>query len=252
MNLKYHRQIAILGILLISIGAWGRADEPKTTEKARGTGEAPMLEAVDTPTPEILDPLTYSVNFRFYNQGGIASRLLIGPLKRVNLGLTFDSQNVIGSGNPQLIRPSVYFKLRMFDGSDILPALALGYDSQGELWQQSTKQFLNREKGLYLVAGHEILIPNLEVHLGTNIYDFQNASQSVGGFVGSTFKITPAFALLAEYDNIHSAPQNRINLGGRYFVAPYFYVDFAARNVGRGNAGAERIVRLNYTGNFPL
>ncbi len=226
--------------------------EPASLERARGTGEAPMLEAVDTPTPDILDPMTYSVNFRFYNEGGITSRLVIGPLRRVNLGLSFDTQHIVGSGDPQMIRPSVYFKLKVFDGSDILPALALGYDNQGQLYDKGTRQFFNREKGLYFVFGHEIFIPNLEIHAGANVYDFDNAKKSVGGFVGSTFKVTPSFALLAEYDNIHDGPENRVNFGGRYYVAPYFYVDIAARNVGRGtNRGAERIVRLNYCGNFP-
>ncbi len=252
MNFQRIRWTFLLGALLVSAGMGSRADE-LTSENARGTGEAPMLEAVDTPTAEILDPMTYSTNFRFYNEGGITSRLVIGPLKRVNLGISFDAQRVIGSGDPHMIRPSIYFKLRVYDGSDILPAFALGYDNQGQLYQEGSKRFLNREKGLYFVISHEVLIPNLEVHAGANLYDFENAKETVGGFVGSTFKITSSFALLAEYDNIHHAPDNRVNVGGRYYVAPYFYVDLAARNVGRGTSrGAERIVRLNYTGNFPF
>jgi hypothetical protein len=58
---------------------------------------------------------------------------------------------------------------------------------------------------------------------------------------------------LAEYDNIRNAPTNRVDLGGRFWVTPFFNVDVAARNVGRGESrGAERIVRLNYVGNFPF
>ena len=95
-------------------------------EKDVDTGaESPQIEAVDIPTADILDPSTYAVNFRFYDQGGIASRLVIGPLKRVNLGVTFDGQNIIGSGDPHMVRPSIYFKLRAFDGTDVLPALAV-------------------------------------------------------------------------------------------------------------------------------
>jgi len=123
-----------------------------TKESANTTAGAdvsPMVEVVDIPTADIIDPMTYSVNFRFYNAGGIASRLVIGPLKRVNLGITFDTQGIIGSEDPHMVRPSVYFKLRAFDGTDVLPALALGYDNQGYLYQNSTRDFLEKENAPY-------------------------------------------------------------------------------------------------------
>lgn len=224
-------------------------DAPKKDDTTTGA-ESPMIEAVDIPTADILDPYTYATTFRFYNEGGIASRLIIGPLKRVNLGITFDGQRIIGSDDPHMVRPSVYFKLRAFDGTDVLPALALGYDNQGYLYQESTRDYLEKEKGLYLVGTHEIFIPDFDIHAGMNINDFDNTK--VYGFFGATYKIVPSFALLAEYDNIRNGPENRVNLGGRYWVVPYFNIDLAARNVGRGGAqGAERIVRLNYVGHFP-
>lgn len=231
-----------------------RAAEHPTVERheVQSTGaESPQLEAVDIPTSDILDPATFSTAFRFYNEGGIASRLVIGPFKRVNLGIQGDAQRVIGSQTPHMVRPSVFFKLRFFDGSDLLPALALGYDNQGYLYQDSTRDFLQKERGIYLVGSHEILFPNLQLHAGLNVDDFSNAK--LKGFFGATWKIVPAFALLAEYDNLRKAPDNRANLGGRFWVTPFFNVDVAARNVGRGAVrGAERIVRLNYVGNFPF
>jgi hypothetical protein len=85
-----------------------------------------------------------------------------------------------------------------------------------------------------------------------NVYEFDSDSR-VFGFIGATAKITQSFALLMEYDNIRNAPENRVNLGGRFWIAPYFNVDFAARNVGRGEErGGERILRLNYVGHFPI
>jgi len=248
---------AVFSLALLMTGYAQAADQETKTEPVSSVSstkddQSPQIEVVDIPTAEILDPMTYATTFRFYNQGGLMSRLVIGPLKRVNLGISFDAQRVIGSDDPHLIRPSVYFKLRMFDGTDILPALALGYDNQGFLYQESTKQFLHREKGLYIVGSHEILVPNLELHAGVNLFDF-DSNAAVFGFFGATFKITPNFALLADYDNIRNIGDDRFNMGGRYWIAPYFNVDVAARNIGRGAAaGAERIVRLNYVGHFPL
>jgi hypothetical protein len=236
-------------IVLLTSALW--ADEtPKTADKDAGA-ESPQIEVVDIPTADILDPSTYATTFRFYSDGGINSRLVIGPLRRVNMGITFDAQQVIGGEPPHMITPSVYFKLRAFDGTDVLPALALGYDNSGYLYQESTHDYLQKEKGLYLVGSHEIFVPDFDLHAGTNINDFNNTK--VYGFFGATYKIVPAFALLMEYDNIRNGPDNRPNLGGRFWITSFFNVDVAARNVGRSDAdGAERIVRLNYTAHFPF
>src|SRR5262249_46827136 len=141
---------------------------------------------------------------------------------------------------------------KAFDGNDYLPALALGYDKQGYLYKDYLRDYLQSEKGAYIVGSHEIFIPDLELHAGLNVNNFDNGGK-VFGFFGSTVKIVSSFALMAEYDNIRNAPENRVNLGGRYWLTPYFNIDLAARNVGRGSGrGAERIVRLNYTGHFPF
>ncbi len=249
MKIRYLANTALcLTLAAPLLAATPRAKE--RTDAGKG-GDIPQIEAVDIPTADVLDPATYATTFRFYNQGGIMSRLLVGPFRRVNLGISFDTQRVIGSQDPHMIRPSVFFKLRFLDGNDYLPAMALGYENQGFLYQEDGKQFLHREKGLYLVGSHEILLPNLELHLGVNMSDFDDTK--VYGFFGATYKIIPSFALLAEYDNIRDLAYNRFNLGGRFWVTSFFNVDVAARNVGRSSAkGAERIVSLNYVGNFPF
>ena len=241
----------IKGILLVFVsGALWAAEQPAAKATPDAGEASPQIEAVDIPTADILDPSTYAVNFRFYNQGGLASRLIIGPLKRVNLGVTFDAQRFIGAGDPHMVRPSIYVKLRAFDGTDVLPALALGYDNQGYLYQDSKRDFLEKEKGLYVVGSHEIFIPDFELHAGMNINEFDNTK--LYGFFGATYKIVSTFAVMAEYDNVRHSPDSRVNLGGRYWLTPYFNVDLAARNVGRGESrGGERILRLNYTAHFP-
>jgi hypothetical protein len=237
----------IMGLALFS-GGVGRAENERPAMRAN---DASQIEGVDIPTADILDPGTFSTNFRFYTDGGITSRLILGPFRRVNLGIFGDAQRVIGGDEPHMIRPSVFFKLRFFDGTDYIPALALGYENQGYLYQESTRDFLHPEKGLYLVGSHEIFLPDMELHAGVNLPEVEDPE--VFGFFGMTWKIVPSFALMAEYDNIRDGPENRVNIGGRFWVTPFFNVDVGARNVGRkADRGAERIVRLNYIGNFPF
>ena len=151
-----------------------------------------------------------------------------------------------------MIAPSLYFKLKVLDGNDYFPAIALGYDNQGFLWQESRDEFMHREKGAYVVGSHAIFLPALELHAGVNVNEFDEDAR-VFGFFGTTLKFTERFVFLAEYDNIRNGPENRVNLGGRFGVTSSFNIDFAARNVGRGEErGGERILRLNYVGRFPI
>src|SRR5258708_8013846 len=57
-----------------------KEDRAIKTESTRGA-ESPMVEAVDIPTADILDPSTFATTFRFYREGGITSRLVIGPFR---------------------------------------------------------------------------------------------------------------------------------------------------------------------------
>jgi hypothetical protein len=240
----------VVGMLATVALAETKETTESTAAKTRD-GEAVQIEAVDIPTADILDPMTFATAFRFYSEGGIMSRLVLGPFKRLNLGVFFDAQRVIGGDDPHMVTPDIFVKIRFFDGTDIIPALALGYENQGYLYQESTTDFLQDERGLYLVGSHEIFLPDFELHAGMNIPKVDDAE--LFGFFGATWKIVPSFALLAEYDNIRKAPSSRVNLGGRFWINAAFNVDVAARNVGRGDdRGAERIVRLNYTHKFPF
>src|SRR5258708_31571499 len=139
------KKYLVVAVVLLAGVVWG---EDKAAEKNAGADASPQIEAIDIPTADILDSKTFSTAFRFYSEGGITSRLVLGPFKRFNIGISLDAQRLIGGSDPHMIRPSLFAKLRFFDGTDILPALSLGYDNQGYLYQESTRDFLQKEKGL--------------------------------------------------------------------------------------------------------
>ncbi len=248
------RNNLLVVLLMASLRLAHAEDAVDQTDSTTGGGlDSPMIEMVDVPMAEVLDAGTYAATFRFYSQGGLVSRLLIAPLRRVTMGLSFDAQRVIGGGDPNAVTPDIYFKLRAFDGNDYLPALAIGYDSQGMLYQRPAKEFMHAEKGVYIVGGHEIFLPNMEIHAGMNVPVPHADDTNLYGFMGLSWRFVPNFSYLMEYDNIRNGPTNRFNIGGRFFVTPFFNIDVAARNIGRkSDRGAERIVRLNYVARFPF
>lgn len=209
---------------------------------------APTVELIDIPTAEAVDHYGYHASFRFYSQGGLLAKTAFGVLPRLNIGFGLDTESFIGSQTPDLNRPTLNVKFRFFDGKREMPALALGYDGQGYFFNETTDEYVQREKGLYLAATAEAFLPELRLHGGGNVYDFSD--DKVYGFAGIDYTYENKLALMFEADNLHVARESRLNLGGRYYVTPGFSVDVAGRDLWAGGRKAERIVRLNYFGSF--
>ncbi|MBI4395649.1 MAG: hypothetical protein HY548_01045, partial [Elusimicrobia bacterium] len=124
----------------------------------------------------------------------------------------------------------------------------LGFDGQGYFYDEKKDEYLQREKGLYLVGSGEAFVPSLHLHGGLNIYDF--SEDDLFGFAGIHYLHNNVLSLQFEADNLRSARRNRLNLGGRYFITPSLSVDLAARDLWAAGRKAERIIRLNYFGSF--
>ncbi len=210
-----------------------------------------LIDLIDTPTTRILGYGSYRANFRFYRDGGLLNHLSFGVFNRFNLGVSWDVEKFIGVEDPGTNVPTLYFKVRAYDGGPMLPSVALGYDGQGRFFNKSTDQYREREKGLFVVLGKE-LIHNFESRVGMSVSKFNNSEGSEGkisGFVGASYSMDEKFYLMMEYDNLRSAPGNRLNVGFRVLPISSFAVDFAVRNL-MDSSERERIVRLNYVGSF--
>jgi hypothetical protein len=218
---------------------------------------------IDTPTTGMLDYGSYDLNFRLFSGGGILTRMDFGVFRMVNLGLGWEVQKAIGSDNVSssdkisASPPALYVKVRPFEGGIVLPALVIGYDGQGYFYDKDKAEFSQKEKGIFVAIGRELLFPGFNLTIGGNIADFKN--NSVTGFANLLINLEDKFNFLAEYDNIQNdISQNRLNIGFRFFVNKDLSIDLAGRYIGNNtdinNAGSlianERIIRINYVGKF--
>jgi len=215
---------------------------------ARLHAQGLMTELIDIPTADAVDKYGFHTSFRFYNGGGVLSKANFGVFPRLNIGFGIDTEQLVGSNTVDVNRPTLNAKLRFFDGKRQLPALALGYDGQGYFFNEDTDKYNQRERGLYLVGGGEILTPGLSLHGGANIYDFDD--DRVFCFAGISYMIQEVVALSFEADNMRKGRDNRLNTGVRYYVTPSFAIDLAGRDLWAAGRKAERIVRLGYYGSF--
>jgi hypothetical protein len=219
----------------------------------RAVVKARDINVIDIPTAEVVDHYGYNVAFRFGRDGDLQTKTAFGVLPRLNLGFGLDGENVIGRGDARLNRPSMNIKFRAFDGHRLLPAIAIGYDSQGYVWNKHLGEYEQREKGLYLVGSSELGLPDLNLHVGVNHFDFDKGD-TTRGFFGMTYTYDQLVGLMAEWDHATNWRERRINFGGKYYVTPQFSVDAIGRNIpkspGARSRETERIVRLVYTGSF--
>ncbi|MBI4051108.1 MAG: hypothetical protein HY400_01235 [Elusimicrobia bacterium] len=233
-----------------------QAQEERKTTLTSGMEFEPYIDLIDIPTAGSVDYGGFASRTRFFSGGGVLTYLSFGVFQRLNLGASLNADRLIGSSSPiNFSRPEIQVKLRFYDGDRYLPALAIGYDGQGYFYDRNSKRYMERSRGLYVVGSLELGLPGLLVHPGLNISDFD--TDDIFGFVGASWTIQDKVSLLAEYDNIRNTGDSRLNAGLRIHVTPFFNLDFAVREIGKGKTfsngtpqKAERIVQLKYNGNF--
>lgn len=216
----------------------------------------PDTDLIDVPTAGILDYGGYSSRTRFFSNGGVMEWLSFGVFQRVNLGASMNVEKLLGTASPvKVTRPDLQLKLRAYDGDATIPAVAVGFDGQGYLYNRKDLKYNQRQRGLYVMGTQEIRFPGLEAHAGMNISDFD--SDSIFGTLAVSYNVRDKVLVMAEWDNINNYMDSRVNMGLRAYVTPAFHLDFAARGIGQGgdysdgvSRGAERIVMFKYTGNF--
>jgi len=211
---------------------------------------------IDVQTAEVLDYYTYNLLGRAFSDGGTSFALNFGVLPRLSLGVAFIAENFIGSsGSTDFLTPAIKAKYRFFDGSEHIPALAIGYDGQGYYYNKDLSKYQQEERGVYLVGSKEVFYPGFNLHLGVNIPDFDDGD--VFSFLAMDYTIDNKVTLMTELDNIRSSKTYRFNVGIRLDIGNNFYLDFAVRDLAQNTkspAGKklnpERIFQIGYQSSF--
>ena len=229
---------------------------PRTPAPPSTSSLQPDSDVIDAPTTAVLDDHGYSTRSRIYSQGGMLEHLAFGVYPGVNLGVSAAVDGLVGDQKEVRMRPpTIQVKYRFFEGDQVFPSLAAGYDGQGYRYNSVNRRFNQRQRGFYVVASKEIGVPGLQLHPSFNISDFD--SNAIFGSLPLTFNIRDRVELLAEWDNVNNWNDSRFNAGLRAYITPAFHADFAVRAIGAGGVyidgshkGSERVVSLKYSGSF--
>ncbi|MDI6803111.1 MAG: hypothetical protein QME58_04600 [Bacteroidota bacterium] len=171
---------------------------------AGSSGDFEPRFVVDMPTAGIIGHLQYAADVDFYQNGGALFGVSFGLLNTFNVGLSYGGTHLIGSSKPEWNKfPGMSIKARPFDESQILPAIALGFDSQGkEIYIDSLDRYAIKSPGIFLVISKNFSVAGfLSVHSGIN-YSLERADsdKDLNLFFGAEKTLGNFLSIIAEYN----------------------------------------------------
>jgi hypothetical protein len=231
-------------------------------------GDAATIEPtmiVDKPTAGILKRGAYAVRTNFFEQGGVLVGLSVGVFENFSFGISYGGTDIIGANKIQMNPlPGVNVKLRLLDEGVTMPALAIGFDSQGkESYIDSTNRYTIKSPGFYAAGSKNYaFLGNLSVHGGANLsLERGDGDKDLNFYVGAEKSIGQNISILAEYDFANNDNNSRalgkgkgyLNFAFRWSWGKGLIVGFDLKNVIKNQNNVEignRALQIDYVASF--
>lgn len=222
--------------------------------------QSKSINVVDTPTAFTVGRGTYLISTLFYDRGGLELKSVIGLHDNIDLGVSFDVQDLIGTETPQPNIPGVIARFQFTDHIGSFPlAIALGYDTlylgRSGKCKDAPEKYNRVIFGPYVAATHTIYLFDNEQFIS---YGFRMPVQPVfepedtSYFLSFDVPLHYTFRIKNELERVYydfRDPENwLVNIAARYT-----YMDQLSIEVGclvRMDGTVNRVVRLEYHGEF--
>ena len=205
---------------------------------------------IDSPTAGLIDKGRFTVDLRFFPDGGVLTQLTAGVMRRLSIGLSYGGVNIIGDDaiawHP---RVEVAARYRVIEETTGLPAITAGYETQGYgPHEGNLNRYEVKSKGFF-VAGSKNYMSELGqfgVHGGINwSRERGDGDEDLSGWAGIDKTLNEELAVVAEYDfafNDNDATslgsgKGYLNAGAYWSAVSNISVGFVFKNVlGNGNS----------------
>jgi hypothetical protein len=225
---------------------------------AGSDGKVEPRYLVDIPTAGLLDRGSFAFDANFFRSGGVLLGLDAGVLDRLNFGISYGGTHIIGDASPQWNRlPGVSVKFRVFDESVLIPAIAIGFDSQGrEEYLDSLDRYTIKSPGFYVVGSKNYAVLGyLSIHGGIN-YSLERADgdQDMNAFIGVEKTIGTDVSIMLEHDFGFNDSKlgdglGYLNFGLRWSLGGGFTFGFDLKDIAKNQQHisiGKRAIRLEY------
>jgi hypothetical protein len=217
---------------------------------------------IDMPTAGILEKGYVGFTNDVLPYGVLITKLEVGVFDNISFGISYGGANVIGAGSPEWYKlPGVNIRFRLFNESILIPAITLGFDSQGKgEYFDSSGRFAIKSPGFFgAVSKNFAFLGYLSIHGCVNYSletkDGDNFMDMSAGFEKT---LGPHFSIVAEYDFAFNDNNNRdfgsgngyLNAGLRWSMGNGFTIGFDLRdlldNKKINPSTADRAIRIEY------
>lgn len=201
-------------LILCGMAVFGPTGEIFASAGSASKNEPRFL--IDVPTAGMIGKGNLVMDLEFYQEGGVLCGLNVGVFDRLSLGISYGGSRLIGNRPPVMNElPGVNVKVRIIEESLLLPAIAVGFDTQGkEGYNRTLNRYAIKSPGFYAVVSKNYsFVGDLSFHGGVN-YSLERADgdKDPNVFLGLEKTIGPVISLLLEY-NIATNDNNSQEFG---------------------------------------
>ena len=193
------------------------------TQGSAGTdGNLEPRFLIDVPTAGMLAKGSFALDMDFYQEGGVLVGLSVGLLDRLGFGVSYGGTCLVGSDTPVMNSvPGVNLKIRVIEENVTLPAIVLGFDSQGrDGYLRDLSRYAIKSPGVYAAASKNYsMLGFFSIHGGVN-YSLERADddKDFNVFAGVEKSVGGVVSLVMEY-NLGANDNNGKALGkGRGYL----------------------------------
>ncbi|HUI10707.1 MAG TPA: YjbH domain-containing protein [Bacteroidota bacterium] len=210
-----------LAAVLLVIAAGSRAGAQGS---AGSSGRLEPRWLVDCPTAGMLPRGSMAFDAEFYRDGGVDLAFDVGIFDRLSAGLSYGGSSLIGESTPVMnATPGFNVRVRLLEESVYVPALALGFDSQGhDGYVRSLSRYTIKSPGFFAVLSKNYsALGYLSIHGGTNYsLERSDGNRNMNLFAGIEKTLGPFLSLMLEYNmGMNDAGGNSLGSGRGYLNA---------------------------------
>jgi hypothetical protein len=216
---------------------------------------------IDMPTAGILQKGYVGVTSDVLPGGILIEKLEVGVFDNISFGISYGGENIIGAGKPNWYnQPGVNIRFRVMNENLTLPALTVGFDSQGKgEYFDSTSRYAIKSPGFFASASKNFeFLGYMSLH-GTANYSLESkdGEDFVDLSVGCEKTIGSSFSVIGEYDfafndnsSRYGAGNGYLNMGFRWAIGNGFTLGFDLRDLLNNKkwspSSADRALRIEY------
>lgn len=191
----------------------------------QGTGGAnakyEYRNLIDMPTAGILQKGITGVSLDVMPDGVVVSKIEVGVFEGFSFGISYGGSNIIGSGNIQWYKlPGINLRGRIIDENQTLPAITVGFDSQGKgNYNRDLDRYQLKSSGFFAAAAKNFeFLGYLSLHGVINLsLERSDGAKDLDIGIGFEKTLGGRVSLIGEYDfatNDNSA--NSLGKGNGY------------------------------------